>query len=91
MLLPGVKVEADSGYRGQSDKVRTPGMIASLVDQKVKGNARAHQETVNKRFKQWGCLGQVYHHEVDNYHCLFTAVAVCTQIFLENGEPLYQV
>jgi len=90
-LLPGEKVEADGGYRGQSDKVRTPGMIASLVDQKAKENARARQETVNKRFKQWGCLGQVYRHEVDDHHRLFTAVAVCTQICLENGEPLYQV
>jgi len=88
MLLPGEKVEADGGYRGQSDKVWTPGMIASLVDQKAQENARARQETVNKRFKQWGCLGQVYGHEVDDHHRLFTAVAVCTQICL---KKLYQV
>jgi len=91
MLLPGEKVEADQGYRGYPDQVRTPGIAVSLADQRAKGNARGRHKHVNKRFKQWGALKQVYRHDIDDHYLIFNSIAVTTQICLENGEPLYQV
>jgi hypothetical protein len=87
----GEKVEADAGYRGQRDKIRTPGMFVSRSDQRAKANARARHETANKRLKQWGCLSQTYRHELNFHYRIFSAVAVCTQIAIENGEPLFAI
>ena len=91
MLLPGEKVEADAGYRGYPDKVRTPGMVLSLSDKRAKKNARARHEHINKRFKQWGCLKQIYRHDIDDHYLYFASVAVITELCIENGEPLYSV
>jgi len=91
MLLPGEKVEADKGYRGHPNYIRTPGMAVSQADLWAKKNARGHHEHVNKRFKQWGALKQVYRHSIDEHYLIFNSVAVTTQICLENGEPLYQI
>ena len=84
-------VEADNGYRGENQYVRLPGHFVSWADFRAKVNARARHETVNRRFKQWGCLKQVYRHDIDFHSTFFAAVAVCTQLSLENGEPLYNV
>ena len=91
LLAPREKVEADKGYRGEPEKVRTPEAFVSRSDKKAKKKARAQHETVNKCFKQWGCLKQTFHHDLDKHNLVFAAVAVCTQLSLENGEPLFQV
>jgi hypothetical protein len=58
----------------------------------MKAKARSRQETVNKRFKQWGCLSRVFrHHDLRKHSSLFRAVAVITQMAIENGEPLFSV
>jgi hypothetical protein len=77
-LGDGERVEADAGYIGEFPRhVKTP----------------VH-ETVNKRFKQWGCLKQVFRHVHDlayKHASVFRAVAVITQLAIEDGEPLYAV
>lgn len=90
-LLPGEKVEADDGYRGEPQWVRTANSYVSWADYRAKKNARARQETANKRFKQWGCLCQTYRHHINQHHNHFAAVAVCTQLSIESGESLFRV
>ena len=92
VLIPaGEKVEADKGYRGAPAKVRVPGNAVSKVDLLAKDRARTRHETVNKRFKQWGCLQQVYRHDIEDHYLHFACVAVLTQLSLQSGEPLYNV
>ena len=91
MLLPGKMVEADEGCRGERRRVRTTKHYASWADYYAKKAARARHETCNKRLKQWKILKQVHRHDRDKHASVFAAVAVCTQISLENGEPLYEV
>ena len=88
-IPPGERVEADKGYRGAPDKVRTPGVVVSLADQRAKKRAAQRHETVNRRFKQWGCLKQDYRHNINRHGVYFGCVAVCTHTMLENGEPLF--
>ena len=51
-------------------------------------------ETVNKRMKQFGCLKQVFRHADDlayKHASAFRAVAVITQLSIDDGEPLFSV
>ena len=57
-----------------------------FMQQKV----RNRQETVNKRMKNWGALKQVWRHRFTGHADVFRAVAVVTQMSIENGEPLFQ-
>jgi hypothetical protein len=66
-------------------------VAVSLSDKKAMANARARHETVNKRFKQWACLQNVFRHNVDDHYFYFASVALCTQLAIENGEPLFGV
>ncbi len=90
LLYPGEKVEADNGY--PDEKVSRPDQNCSnYANYLCKADVRGRHETVNRRFKQFQCLKQVFRHDKQKHvHC-FNAVAVITQLLIENGEPLYQV
>jgi len=88
-IPPGESAEGDAGYRGAPNKIRTPGMAVSLADRRAKRRAAQRHETVNRRFKQWGVLKQVYRHDIDRHGVHFGCVAVLTQLAIENGEPLF--
>eukprot|EP00557_Chaetoceros_sp_GSL56_P006075 CAMPEP_0176492108 /NCGR_PEP_ID=MMETSP0200_2-20121128/8797_1 /TAXON_ID=947934 /ORGANISM="Chaetoceros sp., Strain GSL56" /LENGTH=259 /DNA_ID=CAMNT_0017889597 /DNA_START=26 /DNA_END=802 /DNA_ORIENTATION=+ len=62
-LPPGEKVEADDGYRGD-ERVSTPMDAQNMHESLMKDNARGRHETVNRRFKQFNCLSQVFRHEI---------------------------
>ena len=93
MLEDGERAEADDGFAGEAPKhFKTPNMFtaqpeAAAMHQRV----RSRHETVNKRFKQWGCMRQLFHHGVLEHSAAFRAVAVLTQLALEHGEPLFEV
>ena len=57
----------------------------------MQSRVRSRQETVNKRFKQWEILVQVYRHDITMHGYVFRAIAVITQLAIENGEPLFPV
>ena len=57
----------------------------------VWNRVRARHETANKRLKQWGVLSQVFCHDLKKHSICFQAVAVLTQLLIENGEPLFQI
>jgi hypothetical protein len=90
-LAPGEMVEADNGYPGEPDHVRTADGFVSRADDRAKWRVRYRHESVNRRLKQWGCLKQVYRHELKLHKTVFAAVAVITQLAFENGEPPFQV
>jgi hypothetical protein len=80
------EVEADLGYRGETQYVKTP-----QPGNDVQARVQEQHETVNKCFKQWNCLSRVFRHQLERHQVVFGAVAVITQLALENGEPLFDV
>ena len=94
-LAEGERVEADAGYVGEFPRfVKTPVPYESPEVIRMRKATLARHETVNKRFKQWGCLKQVFRHSHDlayKHASVFRAVAVITQLAIEDGEPLYAV
>ena len=86
------RVEVDAGYPGEPLSCKTPGPLH--IDERyiqMKAKVASRHETINKRMKQFDCLTQPFRHGVDKHASCFRAVAVITQIALQNGEPLFQV
>jgi hypothetical protein len=92
-LGDGEKIEADLGYRGEPGCVSVPDCSAFLnpVGGRQKALARSCHETLNKRLKQWHCLHDTFCHDLVKHGSVFRAVAVITQVAIENGEPLFSV
>ena len=92
-LDPFERVEADDGYIGEAPlRVHFPGcVICPHEKRKLMAIVRSRQETVNKRFKQWGILVQFYRHDIVDHHDVFAANCAITQMTIRNGEPLFEV
>jgi hypothetical protein len=86
-LLPGEKAEADLGYRrGEQAKIWLP-VAGDDVQQRV----RSRHETVNHSFKQFDCLGWVFRHKLEKHGSMFGAIAVITQLGIDDGNKLFDV
>lgn len=91
-LGPNERVEADDGYIGEHPRhIKCPKGFANqeqtlFMQQRV----RNRQETVNKRFKNWGILKQVYRHAIPKHGDVFRAIVVITQLSITNGEQLFE-
>ena len=92
-LGPGERVEADDGYLGDAPHhIKCPMSCTNPESMKdMQGRARSRQETVNRRFKDWGILKQVFRHELTKHADVMYSVAVITQIAIDNNEKLFQV
>ena len=92
-LEDGERVEADNGYIGEAPTfVKCPKDIANPAENEVVQNiVRSRHETVNKRFKQWGCLSQTYRHDLLMHGDIFRSVAIITQMSIQSGEHLFSV
>jgi uncharacterized protein YpmB len=92
-LDDGERVEADDGYRGESPQyVKCPKSIGNHdASEASAAFVRRRQETINKRFKQWGIMKQVYRGDISKHGHAFRVCAIVTQLAIENGEPLFQV
>ena len=92
MLGPGERVEADDGYRGKPRYVKHPKSMghhpACAEMQKI---VRGRQETINKRFKQWGVLKQMFRGDITQHGDYFRFCCFVTQLCIMNGEPLFSV
>ena len=51
---------------------------------------RSRQETVNKRFKNWGLLKQVFCRDILRHGINYSTIAVMTQITIINGENFFE-
>ena len=94
----GERVEADNGYRGESGHIDVPNdcVITGTAEEvammrRKKAVVRARHETINRRFKQFNCLKQVYRHNLDDHSSIFFAVVVLTQIGINQGEYVWNV
>jgi hypothetical protein len=89
----GERVEADDGYRRESPRyVKCPASIGSRKEMETASAfVRRRHETINKRFKQWGILKQVYRGDATKHGTTFRVCAIITQLAIQNGETLFQV
>lgn len=89
-LTPNERVEADKGYAAEwPESVKVPG--AWIGGDKQRKCVGGRHETVNKRFKDWGCLKETLKHNFARHSSMFRAVAVVSQLCIMNGEPLFAV
>ena len=88
------RVEADLGYIGENPQTcKTPGALYShdKVYVQMKKMVASRHETVNCRLKHFKCLAGVFRQSFDKHGACFRAIAVITQLAIENGEPLFDV
>ena len=93
MLEENERVEADDGYKGADPefaKTRS-GVFHPNLGSDVRNKVRARHETCNKRIKQFGALKDVFRHHITKHSTVFHAVALITQLAIQNGEPLFEV
>lgn len=90
-IPPGEKVEADLGYRGESEFVRTPWSAVSLSDMRAASRSRARHETINGRIKSFRCLETRFRHPLDKHSVFFGTVVVLVQVSIMYGERPWQV
>ena len=91
-LEPGERVEADNGYVGRPDKIKCPNNDCNPAENRVmQGIARSRHETLNRRLKAWGILGNAYPLDIREHGTVFYACAVISQLSITNGEPLFEV
>ena len=76
----GEKVIADRGYRGSHWHI-TPDDKATRIKkfERMKSVVRARHETVNRRFKEFGCMKQKWRHPRRKHGMAFRAVANVVQ------------
>jgi DDE superfamily endonuclease len=72
---------ADGGYADGYNLFETP-TGHNNWDQRMKAQARAQQETINRRFKMWSMLGQRFRGKPDKHEKYFLAVANLTQFLI---------
>jgi DDE superfamily endonuclease len=92
-LDAGERVEADDGYVGETPQyVKCPKSFTNPKEnEQMQKLVRSRQETVNARFKDWGCLLQRFRHDLVKHSNCFRSVAVITQLSIESGERLFDV
>ena len=78
MVRPNEMTIADEGYTDRNYFIH---------DQRI----MARHETVNRRMKQFGVLGQKFRHNRSLHPQCFYAVANLTQFMIANGESLFEI
>jgi hypothetical protein len=82
---------ADGGYADGNQWASTPNGLNDY-EQRTKALARARHETVNRRFKIFGCLSQRYrHHNLALHGTIFHAIANIVQLTIRFGHPLFDI
>lgn len=95
MLDEGEMVETDAGYGVVRKGVGSDGIIRSKNDymskqeQQEKSQLRARHETLNHRLKTWGILKQQFRNNKKLHQYVFYAIAVMTQMSIDNGDVLF--
>ena len=84
---------ADSGYRGEFWSIKTPDKVHFCLGEEYYNAsvARACHKTVNLHFKSKQVLVKHFHHSLVFHSACFQAVAVITELNIENGEPLFDI
>jgi hypothetical protein len=93
MLDENEMVEADAGYayRGAASDgiIRSRDDYNTKEEKQEKSEVRARHETCNRRFKVWGILKQQFRNDRKKHQLVFYAIAVMTQMSIDNGDVLF--
>jgi hypothetical protein len=89
MLEDGEMIEADAGYKGHAGFIRSKADYLTEEERMEKSELRARHETVNRRFKSWGILKQQFRNDKKKHEFVFYAIAVLTQLSIDNGSVLF--
>ena len=81
---------ADRGYRDRYGPSLTRDEISAEDRPKVNALLARH-ETINRRFKQWSVLSERFRHSENLYGPIFAAIAIITQIEIENGAHVWDI
>jgi len=90
LLLPFEWVMADRGYRGER-KCITPYDAFNYQHKRSMAALRSRHETVNRRFKTFGALKQMFRNSPDMHNIFFRAAAVVIQLGHQAGYSHYDV
>ena len=89
-IQEGKKVLADSGLKGsEKASTRMPGNSHKMKH--FRSRAQGRQESLFKRFKDFGILRQRFRYGYELHKMVLLAVAVIVQYDMENGHPLFDV
>lgn len=87
ILDPGEKAIADRGYMDKK-YFCTPQYNPQYPNIST---ILARHETINRRLKQWRCLGTKFRHQLKRHPMCFHSVLNITEIMIENGYPLFEL
>jgi hypothetical protein len=79
-LEDGERVEADNGYRGEPLFISIKDNYRNERHQRAKNVARACHECINRFFKRFEVLHEIFRHDLENRAICFWAVAAITQL-----------
>ena len=90
-LDPYERVEADDGYIGEAPRhIKCPKSFTNPeLTVRMQARVRSRQETINRRFKQWGILKQEYRHDLTKHGDVFRAIVVITQLTQNLGDRVF--
>ena len=70
--------------------MKCPASFANPTENEwMQQRVRSRHKIVNKHFKQWAILNQIYRHNLDDHAYVFRAIVILAQLSMENGEPLF--
>jgi DDE superfamily endonuclease len=91
MIPAGKRAVGDKGYVGMSQVVTTRNRFDQPFVREFKSRARARQESINQRIKNFQILDIQFRHSIAKHEHAFHAVCVVVQYQLENGSPLFSI
>ena len=80
---------ADAGYKDKNVSCCVSRQQLNDVEKRRFDGLMARHETINRRFKEWGILQQIYRHSEICHGTVFNAIAVITQLDMEDGRPVW--
>ena len=87
-LEEGERYIADGGYDAMY--ADTPSGVWTFHSRQ-EAYLRARHEGINKFFKQWGALKQVFRHELWKHEFVFKAIANITELIIEHESPVFEL
>jgi len=87
------RVEADDGYLGECpNKCKCPGGPDHLKNrERLNAIQRNRHETVNERFKNFGCMKNKFRHDIEKHGQCFNCVVLLTQLEIWEGAGLFPI
>ena len=82
---------ADAGYRDRNISccVSRQEQLNDIEKRRFDVLMARHETVKNTRFKEWGILQQIYQHSEVCHGTVFNAIAVITQLDIEDGRPVW--